>query len=78
MYTWLLNFLRSADFSSKLTVSKISFRNTIRVSNSFDPDQDQNSVGPYLDPNCLHRLSHARIQKVLSEGAPTLKWDLFF
>ena len=37
--------------------SKCSFRNTIRVSNSFDPDQDRHSVGPDLCPNCLQRLS---------------------
>ena len=30
--------------------------NTIRVTNSLDPDQDQHFVGPDLDPNCLHRL----------------------
>ena len=32
------------------------FRNTIRVSNSFDQDQAQHSVGPDLGPNCLQRL----------------------
>ena len=32
-----------------------SFRNTIRVSNGLDPDQDRHSVGPDLDPNCLQR-----------------------
>ena len=37
----LLSF---ADFFSKLTFSKNSFRNTIRVSNGFDPDQDRRSV----------------------------------
>ena len=31
--------------------------NTIRVSNSVDPDQDRHSVGPDLGPNCLQRLS---------------------
>ena len=46
----------SADFFSKLTFSKNSFRNTIRVSNSLDPDQDLHSVGPDLGPNCLQRL----------------------
>ena len=33
------------------------FRNTIRVSNSLDPDQAQHFVGPDLGPNCLQRLS---------------------
>ena len=46
--------LLSADFS-KLAFSKNSFRNTIRVSNGLDPDQD--IVGPDLGPNCLQRLS---------------------
>ena len=30
---------------------------TIRVSNSLDPDKAQHSVGLYLGPNCLQRLS---------------------
>ena len=42
---------------SKLTFSKNSSRNTIRVSNSLDPDQDRHSVGPDLGPNYLQRLS---------------------
>ena len=41
----------------KLTFSKNSFRNTIRVSNRLDPDQDRHSVGPDLGPNCLQTLS---------------------
>ena len=36
--------LLSADF-----FSKISFRNTIRVSNGLDPDQNRHSVCPGLD-----------------------------
>ena len=48
--------MSSADFS-KLTFSKNTFRNTTRVSNGFEPDQDQRYVGPDLDPNCLQRLS---------------------
>ena len=36
---------------------KKSFNNTIRVSNVFDPGQDQHSVGPDLGPNCLQQLS---------------------
>ena len=42
---------------SKLTFSQNSFRNTIRVSNSLDSEQDRHSVGPDLRPNCLQRLS---------------------
>ena len=43
--------LFSADYSfSKLTFSKTSFRNTVRLSNSLDPDQ----VGADLGPKFLH------------------------
>ena len=41
----------------KIFSSNYSFRNTIRVSNSLDPDHDLPSVRPDLDPNCLQRLS---------------------
>ena len=33
-----------------------SFRNTIRVTNSLDPDQARHFVGPDLGPSCLQRL----------------------
>ena len=36
----IMLLLSSADFFSKLTFSKNSFRNTIGVSNDLDPDQD--------------------------------------
>ena len=36
---------------------KKSFRNTIRVTNGLDPDQDRPYVGPDLGPNCLQSLS---------------------
>ena len=42
---------------SKLTFSKSSFGNTIRVSKLLDPDQERCSVSPDLGPNCLQRLS---------------------
>ena len=45
--------LSSADFFSKLPCSKNSFEDTIRVSNSLDPDQDRHLVGPDLGPNYL-------------------------
>ena len=48
--------LSSADFFQKLTFSKKSFRNTIKVSNSLDPDQDRHFVGPDMGPNCLQRV----------------------
>ena len=50
-------FLSSADFFSKSTFSKNSFRSSIRVSNGLDPDQNGHSVGPDLGPNCLQRVS---------------------
>ena len=48
-------------FFSKSTFLKNSFSNfntnTIRVSNSLDPDQAQHFVEPHLGPNCLQKLS---------------------
>ena len=40
-----------------LTLWILDFFNTIRVSNSLDPDQTRYFVGPGLCPNCLQRLS---------------------
>ena len=37
--------------------SKNSFKNTIRVSSSLDPDQARHFVGPDLVPNLVQRLS---------------------
>ena len=51
LHDFLCVFLKSTFFK------KNSFRNTIRVSNSSDPDQARHFVGPDLDPNCLQRLS---------------------
>ena len=47
---------------------KKSFSNTIRVSNSFDPDQPRGFVEPDLGPNCLQKLSveHTTVTSVLS------------
>ena len=39
------SYLSSAVFFSKLTLSKFSFRSTVRVPNSSDPDQARH-VGP--------------------------------
>ena len=41
----------------KIFFSKNSFRNTIRVSNSLDPDQPPTFVWPGLGPNCLQKSS---------------------
>ena len=49
-------FCRLLIFSKSIFL-KNYFRNTIRVSNSLDSDQDRHSVGPDLDPNCLQSLS---------------------
>ena len=65
--------LSSADFLQNELFSKISFRNTIRVSNSLDTDQDRHSVGPDLDPNCLQRLSRTvshRVDEVIPLDHP--------
>ena len=48
--------LSSADFFSKSFVSKHSFRSTIRVSKSLDPDLVLCFGEPDLGLNCLHRL----------------------
>ena len=47
--------LLSADNISKLTFSKKSFKNTIRVSNSLDPDKARQFVRLTLGPNYLQR-----------------------
>ena len=49
-------FLSSADFFFKINFLKNSFRNTIRVSNSLDPDQARRFVAPDLCTNCLQSL----------------------
>ena len=49
--------------SSVSTFSNNSFRNTIRVSNSLDPDQDLYSVGLFLGPINLFAKVICRRQK---------------
>ena len=66
-------FLSSAAFFSKLTFSQNSFRNTIRVSNGLDPDQDQYFVGPDLGPNCLQSLSADDISRQIVSGHVSLQ-----
>ena len=46
----------------QIIFSKISFRNSIKVSNSLKPDQTQYFVGPKLGPNCLQMLSVEKTQ----------------
>ena len=50
-------FLSSADFFQNPLFQKNSFRITIRVANSLDPDHARCFIGPDLGPNCLQKLS---------------------
>ena len=43
-------FVLSADFFFKINVFKKNLNNTIRESNSLDPDQARHNVGPDLGP----------------------------
>ena len=61
---WLRNKKCFMIFFSKLTFSKISFRNTIRESNSLHSDQDPHFVGPDLGSNCWQRLSAGDTNRV--------------
>ena len=49
--------MSSVDFFFQSRLFRKKIRNTIRVSNSLDPDQARRFVGPDLGPNCLQRLS---------------------
>ena len=55
-YEILLAFCRLLIFSKFHFFEKF-FQVFIRVSNSVDPDQARQNVGPDLGPNCLQRLS---------------------
>ena len=46
----------------KITISENSFKKTIRVSNSLDPDQSPNFVGPDLVPK-MQKLSADNISR---------------
>ena len=52
----------------KIKFSKNSFRKTIRVSNSLDPNQDRHSVGPDLGANCLQRLTADEKSSLATKG----------
>ena len=43
------------------------FKNTIKVSNGLDPDQDRHFVRPDLRPNCLQRLFAKLFTKVIRQ-----------
>ena len=73
-----MSFCRLLFFFSKLMFSKTkqkSFRNTIRVLKSWDPDQARRSVGPDLVPNCLQRLSADDTKLVQSSVRDNLQAD---
>ena len=53
----LLIFFHSLLVCHILLFESWIFFNTIRVSNSLDPDQARHCAGPDLGSNCLHRLS---------------------
>ena len=50
-----IGVLENANLKTK--VRKKSIKDTITVSNSLDPDQARQNVGPDMHPNCLQRLS---------------------
>ena len=52
--------------TSKLTFSKHSFRNTIRVSNVLDHDQDRHFVGPDLGPKPFAKITTRRQKSLLA------------
>ena len=54
-FLWLL--LSTADLFQNYFFIEFFHRNTIRMSNGLDPDQDPQNVGADLSPNCLQRLS---------------------
>ena len=39
-----------------ISLNKVSFKNTISLSNGLKPDQNQRYVGPGLGPSCLQSL----------------------
>ena len=55
----------------KINFLKKSFRNSIRLSNGLDPDQDRHFVGPDLGPKCLQRLSADGKSHELKKGTLT-------
>ena len=66
-------FMSSADFFQIYTFSKKYFSNTIRVSDSLDPDQARHIVGPDLGTNCLQRLSADDCQQTTKDVAGRLR-----
>ena len=69
--------LSSADFFQNELFSKNSFKNTIRVSKSLDPEQARYSVGPDLGPNCLQRLSADDTSRQIVKWSADLEVGLY-
>ena len=65
--------LSSAVFFSKLTSSKNSSRNTIRVSNSLDPDQGRQNVLTDLGPNCSVDYKSVKVEEGLEQNRCTFQ-----
>ena len=61
-------------FFSKSTFSKNSFRSIIRVSNSLDPDQAGQFVGPNLGPNCLQRSPEGKADDTSRQRVYPVRW----
>ena len=57
-------------FLFKINFFKISSYNTVRLSNSLDPDQARLYGWPDLGPNCLQRSSAS--SKIFSDDSPML------
>ena len=68
--------LSPADFFQNQNFSRNSFRKTIIVSNSLDPDQAPQCIVPDLGANCLQR-SDSRRKKV-TYSKKRVKYDLQF
>ena len=67
-------FLSSVDFFFKINFFKKSFKNTIRVSNSLDPDQARHVVRPDLGPKLFAKVISRR-QKLPLAGKDLRELD---
>ena len=63
-------------FVSKSAFSKSYFKNTIRVANSLYPDQARRSVGPYLGPNRLQKLSASDSSRQIVKQQISFNFDV--
>ena len=55
----------------KVNFIENTFRNNIRFSNSLDPDQAKNFVGPDLGPNCFKAYQQATLVGNTPPGTPS-------